>query len=116
MARRPARPRVPGANMQKQFLIVSYDVSDDKRRRKVMKQMENFGRRVQFSVFECELRAEQIVTLKGRLAPLVKEKEDSIRFYFLPEDAVAKIETMGDGGVTRDPLVYITRKTTVKSS
>lgn len=110
MAKKATRPKKPGANGQKQFLVVSYDIGDDKRRRRVMKQMENFGRRVQYSVFECELRPEQIATLKGRLAPLVKEKEDSIRFYYLPEDAVGRIETMGDDGVVRDPLVYMPRK------
>lgn len=36
----------------KQFIVVSYDVVDDRRRTKVMKTLKNFGAHVQYSVFE----------------------------------------------------------------
>jgi CRISPR-associated protein Cas2 len=36
-------------------VVVSYDISDDKRRRKVAQIMEGYGYRVQYSVFECDL-------------------------------------------------------------
>ena len=44
-------------------IVVSYDVSDDRRRRKVAKIMEGYGYRVQYSVFECDLDADQMRTL-----------------------------------------------------
>ena len=91
----------------KQFMVVSYDISNNKRRTKVMKQMENFGRRVQYSVFECELKSDQIRALKEGLAPWVKEREDSVRFYYLSEDDVARIETLAGQGLIRDPITYI---------
>jgi CRISPR/Cas system-associated endoribonuclease Cas2 len=34
--------------------LISYDVSDDTRRRRVYEALKDFGRRVQYSVFECE--------------------------------------------------------------
>ncbi|MBX3057907.1 MAG: CRISPR-associated endonuclease Cas2 [Anaerolineae bacterium] len=77
-------------------VIVSYDISDDKRRRKVATIMEGYGYRVQYSVFECDLTAQQFRKLKGELRPYIKTKEmESIRFYPLPADAAEKVEVMG---------------------
>lgn len=78
-------------------VVISYDISDDKRRRQVSKIMEGHGYRVQYSVFECDLTVKQLRQLQKRLRPLVKTKEmDSVRFYPLPVDAVEKIEVMGN--------------------
>lgn len=78
-------------------IVISYDISDDKRRREVAKIMEGHGYRVQYSVFECDLTIKQLRRLQKRLRPLVKKNEmDSIRFYPLPADAVERIEVMGN--------------------
>ncbi|MBX3055840.1 MAG: CRISPR-associated endonuclease Cas2 [Anaerolineae bacterium] len=77
-------------------VVISYDISDDKRRRKVATIMEGYGYRVQFSVFECDLTPQQLRKMKQELRRYVKPKEmESIRFYPLPLDAVDKIEVMG---------------------
>lgn len=88
-------------------MVISYDISDDKRRTKVMKAMEDFGKRVQYSVFECNLTSGQLETLQKRLRPLVKDKTDSIRFYFLGVDDVARTQIMGAGGITQDRVFYM---------
>ena len=78
-------------------VVISYDISDDKRRRRVAKKMEGYGYRVQYSVFECDLTAQQMKTLKKALRPYVKAREgDSIRFYLIPADAVEKIQVIGN--------------------
>jgi len=77
------------------FVVVSYDIPDDKRRKKVMDTLENFGAHVQYSVFECELKAEHYKRMRERLNHLIVSKEDNVRFYFLDEDAVKKIEVVG---------------------
>ena len=78
-------------------VVVSYDISDDKRRRKVATLMEGYGYRVQYSVFECDLSRKQLGELKRALRPYVKAREmDNIRFYPLPADAVAMIQVMGN--------------------
>lgn len=94
--------------IMKQFILVSYDISNDKRRLKIMKALEDHGRRVQYSVFECHLRPKEIVRLKNRLTPLVNPKDwDSIRFYYLCYDDVLRTEIIGRGEVTRDPSYYM---------
>jgi len=91
----------------RQFLVVSYDISDDRRRRKVMKAMEDFGARVQFSVFECRLLPSEIEKLKRRLRPYVHTAQDSIRFYFIGAEDVGRIQVMGGGKVTEDRQFFV---------
>lgn len=82
--------------MVTQFLIVSYDITSNRRRYKVMKTLEGFGARVQYSVFECRLKPREIDDLRKRLKKLIAEQEDSIRFYFLGAEDVKRIERLGD--------------------
>lgn len=93
--------------MAKQFIVVSYDISDDRRRRKVMKAMEDFGRRVQYSVFECTLQPAELEKLKRRLKPWAKAPDDSIRFYFIGAEDVHRIQILGAGKVTEEKVYFI---------
>jgi CRISPR-associated protein Cas2 len=92
--------------MTKQFIVASYDISDDRRRRKVMKTMEDFGARVQYSVFECRLAPDQFERLKRRVAPLVQNGQDSIRFYFIGAEDVGRIQVLGGGSVAAEKIFY----------
>jgi CRISPR-associated protein Cas2 len=83
------------------FVVVSYDISSDKRRLKVMKLLKNYGNHVQESVFECEMRNKPYETMRTQLAKLIAPREDNIRFYFLDEDTVKKIEFIGNRPVER---------------
>jgi len=90
------------------FVLISYDIPDDRRRTKVMKALKNYGRHVQYSVFECELKPEAYQALRARLDPLIAVKEDNVRYYFFDEDAIRKIESVGVGGqVARTQPVYV---------
>ncbi len=91
----------------KQFMVISYDISNDRRRRKVMKIMEDFGKRVQYSVFECRLLPAEAAKLKKRRRPHVREVQDSIRFYSISADDVGRIEVMGAGQVTEDKSYFV---------
>lgn len=78
-------------------IVVSYDISDDKRRREVAKILEGHGYRVQYSVFECDLNKKQLVKLQRRLKPLVKGREmESVRFYPLSAVSAQQIQVMGN--------------------
>lgn len=76
--------------------IVSYDISSDRIRNKVAKEMQNFGKRVQYSVFECRLSDAQLQEMYGRLATLLQsEKEGNIRIYKLCGKCEQAIMTIG---------------------
>lgn len=89
------------------FVLISYDISDNKRRLGVKKALEDYGKRVQYSVFECNLTPRQVAALQKRLQPYVKDKTDSIRFYFLSADDLARLVILGAGNVTRDSIFYM---------
>ena len=94
------------------FVVVSYDVSTktpegQRRLRKVAKTCENFGQRVQNSVFECIVDSEYWTRLRLQLIDLIEEEEDSLRFYFLGKNWRNRVEHIGAKPVLdlEDPLV-----------
>ncbi len=84
------------------FIIVAYDIMADERRTRVASELENFGERVQFSVFECHLREEQLKELQRRIKSLILESEDRVNYYTLCEKDRHRIIVDGPGGVTKD--------------
>ncbi|NDV19078.1 CRISPR-associated endonuclease Cas2 [Pseudodesulfovibrio sp. JC047] len=89
------------------LVLVSYDVSFEdsggqKRLRRIAKICENFGQRVQYSVFECVVDPAQWAQLRHRLLEAYKEDADSLRFYFLGKNWQRRVEHHGAGD-TYDP-------------
>jgi CRISPR-associated protein Cas2 len=93
--------------MTKQFIVISYDISNDRRRTKAAKTLEDFGRRVQYSVFECRLLPPEFDRLKKRLKPFVRESQDTIRIYFIGAEDVPRIQVIGAGKVTEERPYFI---------
>lgn len=82
------------------LVLVTYDVvtqtaAGRKRLRKVAKICENFGVRVQNSVFECVVDATQFKQLKLQLQDIINVDEDSLRFYQLGNNYKSKVEHIG---------------------
>jgi CRISPR-associated protein Cas2 len=65
------------------YIVVSYDITSNRRRRRVDKALKGYGERVQKSVFECRISEPQYLELKERLRTLIDPKEDHIRYYDL---------------------------------
>ena len=63
--------------MRRRYLI-TYDISDDKRRTRVFKSLRNRGDHLQFSVFLCELNPREYALLKGHLQEFVHKREDQV--------------------------------------
>ena len=89
------------------LIVVSYDVSDDRRRNHLAAALKDYGARVHYSVFECHLEPSQIDRLRSRLLALIDEKKDSVRLYHFCRDCGAKTEIHGTGVHTADPDVYV---------
>jgi CRISPR-associated protein Cas2 len=78
------------------FIVISYDIKDDKRRGRIFKALKNFGQWMQYSVFECELDKMHFLKLRDRLDHLIDAKQDdSIRFYPLCENCKRQVERIG---------------------
>ncbi|MBI4687724.1 MAG: CRISPR-associated endonuclease Cas2 [Nitrospirae bacterium] len=77
------------------LVVVSYDITDNKRRSSVSNELKNFGTRVQKSIFECHLNERQLKELKSRLDTLIDLLEDHVRFYYLCKKDIDNIEVEG---------------------
>ena len=64
--------------MRRKRFLVSYDISDDKRRNQVFKTLYAYGDHAQFSVFFCELSAMELAELRGKLRATLHEIEDQV--------------------------------------
>lgn len=61
--------------------VLSYDITDDRRRAAMSRILEGAGERVQYSVFECRLRPTGLNRLLQELVPLLLDEGDSLRCY-----------------------------------
>ncbi|MCI9585003.1 CRISPR-associated endonuclease Cas2 [Clostridiaceae bacterium] len=82
------------------LVLITYDVNTEtaagkKRLRQVAKQCVNYGRRVQNSVFECEMDAAKCREVKAILEEIIDTKKDSLRFYYLGNNYKNKVEHIG---------------------
>lgn len=94
------------------MILVTYDIETTSskgafRLRKVAKICEDYGIRVQNSVFECVVDSTQYVTLKHKLLRVVDYDHDSLRFYSLGEKYLTKVEHFGakPAVLVEEPLV-----------
>jgi CRISPR-associated protein Cas2 len=85
----------PAERNRRQWMVISYDSPNDKRRTKMLKALEGFGKRVQYSVFECEVRPSDVPRLHERLEKLLQQDEDDIRLYPLCENCLRKVRMLG---------------------
>ncbi|MFO1209799.1 MAG: CRISPR-associated endonuclease Cas2 [Amaricoccus sp.] len=82
------------------MVLVTYDVNTTtpagrKRLRRVARACQDFGQRVQFSVFEIEVDPAQWVAMKARLEGMIDASADSLRYYHLGADWKRRVEHVG---------------------
>lgn len=82
------------------MVLVSYDVrtdtpGGDRRLRRIARACQDFGQRVQYSVFEIEVEPAQWTALKHRLEQEIDADKDSLRFYYLGSNWRRRIEHVG---------------------
>ncbi|MCD8118779.1 MAG: CRISPR-associated endonuclease Cas2 [Lachnospiraceae bacterium] len=95
------------------LVLITYDVNTETdagkaRLRRVAKQCVNYGRRVQNSVFECNIDNAKLVELKAILTDIIDPAKDSLRFYYLGNSYKSKIEHVGvDRGIAADDILIL---------
>ncbi len=82
------------------MVLITYDVNTEteaekSRLRKVAKQCQNYGQRVQNSVFECVIDPALLKQLQARLEKLIDPKVDSVRYYYLGNEWRNRVEHVG---------------------
>ena len=82
------------------LVLVTYDVSTlsdggKKRLRRVARACQDYGQRVQFSVFEIEIDPAGWTRLKARLEAVIDPVQDSLRYYYLGANWTRRVEHFG---------------------
>lgn len=83
--------------MSQHFVLVAYDISDDRRRTRLYKALLPFGTPVQFSLFECLVTDKELAALKRKVAATIKPRLDHVRYYELCAACQKRIETTAAG-------------------
>lgn len=81
-------------------MLVTYDVATKdaagrRRLRRVARLCQDYGQRVQYSVFECQVDPAQWVALRDRLIAAIDPTADSLRFYRLGANWRSRVEHTG---------------------
>ena len=82
------------------MVLITYDVetvtsSGARRLRRVAKECQNYGQRVQNSVFECVLTEAQFAVLRNKILSIIDDEKDSVRYYFLGNNWNNRVEYIG---------------------
>lgn len=75
--------------------IITYDIVKDKTRTKVSKLLEDYGVRVQYSVFESDMDDKELERVMKKLKALIDPSTDNIKFYNLCANCEAKTLSLG---------------------
>lgn len=95
------------------LILVAYDISNTdtsagrKRLRRIAKVCQDYGQRVQYSVFECTVDAATYEILEAELLEEMDEKEDNLRIYRLVEPIKKHVKEFGQFKATdfESPLI-----------
>ncbi len=82
------------------MVLITYDVNTEspggaRRLRRIAKACQDYGQRVQFSVFECLVEPAQWTQLKQTLIEEMDPERDSLRFYYLGANWRRRVEHIG---------------------
>lgn len=82
------------------LVLVSYDVATSsllgaRRLRRVARICQDYGQRVQYSVFECIVDPAQWTLMRSKLLDVIDDSKDSLRFYFLGANWRNRVEHVG---------------------
>jgi len=90
--------------------IVTYDIRNPKRLRKVFKACKDYGMHLQLSVFECDLTAAEKIDFESRLKGLIDSTEDQVLFISLgPSESRGEraISALGQSYIRIDPPCFV---------
>lgn len=89
------------------LVLVVYDIPDDKRRTRLATFLEGYGRRVQYSVFECFMSLSDMKKMHEVLQRKIKSDEDNVRLYWITRDSFQKALSIGSPPPEEPPEFYI---------
>ncbi len=91
----------------KTFHLITYDISDDRRRTRLHDALLDYGTPVQYSVFECWLTPDLVKKLHARVKKIIKPRKDHVRYYVLCAACAERAATTQAGEITKPKTVIV---------
>jgi CRISPR-associated protein Cas2 len=89
------------------FIVIAYDIPDNKRRARLHKLLRRYGDAAQYSVFECLISEEQFDELRRAVAKIIVEGEDELRYYDICAACRRLTKTLGRAITATEQQAYI---------
>ncbi len=82
---------------KERLYVVTYDIADPKRWRRIFVTMKGYGRWLQLSVFQCRLTARRRAEMTARIDGLIRPTEDHVLILDLgpAEQVELRVESLG---------------------
>ncbi len=93
--------------MARQFVLVVYDISDDRRRTRLHNALLDYGTPVQYSVFECLLDKAGLAKMKKASLRVIRPRRDQVRYYYLCAQCLARTEVTSGPEVLGEPETLV---------
>jgi CRISPR-associated protein Cas2 len=93
--------------MDQQFVVVAYDIPDDRRRERLHNVLLDYGTPVQYSVFECLLEEKDLARMKRAVARVIRPRLDHVRYYYLCAACQGRVETTAGREVVRKEDTWV---------
>jgi CRISPR-associated protein Cas2 len=89
------------------FIVISYDIPNDKRRERLRKMLMRYGDSVQRSVVEFDITQKQFDEIRAAGKKIIKPAEDDVRYYKFCANCEKQVEVIGNGKQVKNLLVYV---------
>jgi len=89
------------------FVVISYDIPDNRRRSRVARILDDVATRVQYSVFEGVMEEPQLQATVARLQAVILPSEDRVRIYRLCAGCLKMARVLGEGALVNVPDVVV---------
>lgn len=93
--------------VRKKFYVIAYDTASAKRRRMIIKLLEPYGKRINYSVYECMLTESQLSRLVKDISKFVVAGKDQVAMYRICLDCYAHITNIPEKRHDSDIVVAI---------
>lgn len=93
---------------KRKFVVLVYDISDDRRRSRLHQALLDFGTPVQYSVFECWLTEEELKAMLKRVRRVTRPRLDHVRWYRLCDECARRADSTEAGErTTLDDVIIV---------
>jgi CRISPR-associated protein Cas2 len=87
-------------------VVITYDISEDRRRARVAAHLQVWGDRIQRSVFVCTLDDTALTDLTGKIGEIIDPDTDAVHVFRQCAGCWTDVRVLGQATVDDDPYYW----------